>query len=73
VNQNIGAPVAAGNFEGNGTASDILVGVTNGPTTWRAVQGQTNGGPVPPTALVVNGISFQGDFPGTLGTLEVGA
>lgn len=73
LSQNIGVTVAAGDFEDSGLASDILVGVTNGPTTWRVVQGKTNNGPVPPAALAVNGITFQGDFPGTLGTLEVGA
>ncbi len=73
VNQNIGATVAAGDFEGSGAASDILVGVTNGPTTWRVFGGRTSDGLTPPAPLVVNGITFQGDFPGTLGTLEVAA
>jgi hypothetical protein len=64
--------VAAGFFEGTDMPSDLLLGVTNGPTTWRVVKGTTNGGSIPPAALTVNGITFQGDLAGDLNDLAVG-
>jgi hypothetical protein len=72
LNQGTGVQVAAGFFEGAGMPSDLLLGVTNGPTTWRVVKGTTNGGPIPPAVLTVNGITFQGDLPGDLNDLSVG-
>jgi hypothetical protein len=72
LNHNTGVPVAAGYFEGLDKPQDLLLGVINGPTTWRVVKGTTNGGPIPPAALVVNGITFQGDLSGNLNDLMVG-
>ena len=73
LGQDIGVTVAAAPFEGAGRHDDILVGETNGPTTWRVVSGTTNDGPIPPPALIVNGVTFSGDFPNGLGDVLVGA
>lgn len=73
LGQDIGVPVAAVRLQGPDRPADIVLGVSDGPVTWRVVEGTTDGGPIPPPAITIDGIKFEGLFGVQLGDIFVGA
>ncbi len=72
LSKDIGVPVATVKLRGDDFPADIILGVTNGPRWWRIVDGKTNGGPIPPDPVVIDGVSFEASFGPPIGIVYVG-